>query len=199
MTKLLEKQEEVLAGQRRQGEEIAELKAMLETLTRAVSDTDSKVSNLKDQIVPPLHNAMHEHAETTLRSIAHYSGDKIVAKTIHDALPKLSDTLAQVITKTVEEQLAASEVLKDLDSALKQSAAGRRGIRSGGVGRTSVSMRRLTQEGDGSAPGRPGRPSGPELWKRPAWIQWLRTNVSLFKTLTEQEVAGGAFVFHGVI
>ena len=80
------------------------------------------MTSLKDQIVPPLHNAMHENAEATLRSIAHYSGEKIVVKTIHDVLPKLSNTLAEIITKTMEDQMAASQVLQDLDLALKQGA-----------------------------------------------------------------------------
>ena len=82
----------------------------------------TRVTSLKDQIVPPLHNAMHENAEATLQSIAHYSGEKIVVKTIHDVLPKLSNTLAEIITKTMEDQMAASQVLQDLDLALKQGA-----------------------------------------------------------------------------
>ena len=73
MTKLLEKQEEVLAGQRKQGKEIAELKSMLETLKHAVSETNNRVAKLKDEIVPPLHNALHDNAEATLQTIAHYS------------------------------------------------------------------------------------------------------------------------------
>jgi hypothetical protein len=70
--------------------------------------------------------------------------------------------------------------------ALKQGGGlGGRGARISASGRTSLSMKRLS---DGGAGG--GRPSGPELWERAAWIEWLRTNVSLFKSLAEREVAG---------
>ena len=194
MSKLLEKQDELLAGQRRQGKEIADLRAALETLTNVVSETNKKVTRLKDEIVPPLHNAMHDNAEATLQSIAHYSGEKIVVKTIHDVLPKLSNTLAEIVAKSVEDSMVASQVLQDLDVALKQGGSGRNGGRVSRVsasGRVSLSVqRRSGGSGSGIGSGAGGvQPSGPELWERAKWLEWLRGNVSLFKSLTDQEVA----------
>ena len=61
MTKLLAKQEELLDGQRAQGAEIASMREMLELLTHAVGKTNETVAALRDQIVPPLHNAMHDN------------------------------------------------------------------------------------------------------------------------------------------
>ena len=174
MTKLLEKQDELLAGQRRQGQQIADLRESLESLMTAVSETNRRVTRLKDDILPPLHNAMHDNAEATLQSIAHYSGEKIVVKTIHDVLPKLSNTLAEIVAKSVEDQMVASQVLQDLDTALKQGnmrGGGARGSRISASGRTSLSVqRRLSQTSNDSGGG--SRPSGPALWKRAEWLEW---------------------------
>jgi len=96
LSKMLEKQDELLEGQRRQAADIADLKDHLERLTGVVSETNSRVMGLKEQIVPPLHNAVHDTAEATIQSVAHFSGEKIVDKTIQDALPALSVAVAEV-------------------------------------------------------------------------------------------------------
>lgn len=185
MSKLLTKQEEIIAGQRRTGVEIAELRAMLATLTTAVAETRDAVASLKGQIVPPLHNALHDAAETTLASIAHYSGDKIVGKAVHDIVPTLSNTLASVVTTTLENQLAASQVLQDVELALKTASLGGGNARRSVGGRTSVTRVRVSQTSDDGR----AKNAGPELWDRARWIEWLGSNVSLFKSIDEQEVA----------
>ena len=119
MTKMLAKQEELLAGQRQQGADIAELKQMLSDLAAACATTAATVATLRDDVVAPLHNVMQETAEATLATVAHFSGDKIVSKAIHDMVPALTSTVAEVVAKSVEDQLAASQVLQDLELALK--------------------------------------------------------------------------------